>query len=58
MPANDKPQGSGKLMTQERASKIQSNTDKKGGGGDGFKERAQSAASKNEAAASNNAPKK
>ncbi|KAL8296640.1 hypothetical protein RB597_005965 [Gaeumannomyces tritici] len=52
MPSNDKPQGSGKPMTQERASVIQSNTDKKGGGGDGFKERAQSAAG------GNNAPKK
>jgi len=35
-------------MTPESASRIQSSTDKKGGG-DGFKERAQSAGAKNEA---------
>jgi hypothetical protein len=35
-------------MTPEAAARIQSSTDKKGGG-DGFKERAQSAGAKNEA---------
>ena len=35
-------------MTPEAASRIQSSTDKKGGG-DGFKERAQSAGAKSEA---------
>ncbi|KLU89423.1 hypothetical protein MAPG_08394 [Magnaporthiopsis poae ATCC 64411] len=36
-------------MTKDRASQIQAANDKKGGGGDGFKERAQSAADKNAA---------